>query len=247
MKNLNNNSRDKNISKNTSFITSFQYAMDGIIHCLKNERNFRTDILMTVLVMIASLMFDLSRVEMACLCITITFILMAEMTNTAIETIVDLVYDKYDDKAKIAKDVGAGAVLLAAFNSIFVGYFMFYDRIVPLSHTAVIKLQNSPTHLTFIALILVVVITLVLKSFIYQNKWTYLQGGSVSGHASVSFCSATIIALLANNTLVTILSYFIAFLVAESRVEGKIHTLNQVIVGGIIGTLVAILLFKVII
>ena len=124
---------------------------------------------------------------------------------------------------------------------------MFYDRIVPLSHTAVIKLQNSPTHLTFIALILVVVITLVLKSFIYQNKWTYLQGGSVSGHASVSFCSATIIALLANNTLVTILSYFIAFLVAESRVEGKIHTLNQVIVGGIIGTLVAILLFKVII
>ena len=56
---------------------------------------------------------------------------MAEMINTAIETIVDLIYDKYDDKAKIAKDVGAGAVLLAAFNSIFVGYFMFYDRIVP--------------------------------------------------------------------------------------------------------------------
>ena len=74
-----------------------------------------------------------------------------------------------------------------------------------------------------------------------------MQGGSVSGHASVSFCSATIIALLANNTLVTILSYFISFLVAESRVEGKIHTLSQVIVGGIIGTLVAILLFKVII
>ncbi len=242
------NSKDeKNTSKNTSFITSFQYAMDGIIHSFKSERNFRTDILMTILVLLASLMFDLSRVEMACLCITITFILMAEMINTAIEAVVDLICDKYDNNAKIAKDVGAGAVLLAAFNSIFVGYFLFYDRIVPLTHTVVIKLQNSPTHLTFIALILVVLITLVLKSFIYQNKWTYLQGGSVSGHSSVSFCAATIIALLANNTLVTILSLFIAFLVAESRVEGKIHTLSQVIVGAIIGILTAILIFRIII
>ena len=121
---LSNKNKQNNITKNTSFITSFQYAMDGIIHCLKSERNFRTDILMTILILISSLMFDLSRVEMACLCITITFILMAEMINTAIEAVVDLIYDKFDSKAKIAKDVGAGAVLLAAFNSIFVGYFI---------------------------------------------------------------------------------------------------------------------------
>src|SRR5699024_2793476 len=104
------------------------------------------------------------------------------------------------------------SVLIASINSVFVCYFIFYDRIVPLSHAAVFKIQKSPTHLAFIALVLVILFTIILKSIFYKGHGTYLQGGTVSGHSSIAFCAATMIAYLANNTLVTILSLLLAFL-----------------------------------
>jgi len=243
---LNHNDIKKDTSKfkNPNFIISFGYAMDGIIHAFKNEKNFRKHIFTAIIVAVVSLLFDLSRVEMAMLCLTISMVMISELINTSIENIVDLIYNRVDKNAKIAKDIGAGAVLIAAINSVFVGYFIFYDRIVPLSHAAVFKIQKSPTHLAFIALVLVILFTIILKSIFYKGHGTYLQGGTVSGHSSIAFCAATMIAYLANNTLVTILSLLLAFLVAESRVEGKIHSLSEVIFGGILGVLIATLIFK---
>lgn len=237
----NNNSKKL---KNPNFIISFGYAMDGIIYSFKNENNFKKHIFTAIIVALISLLFDLSRVEMAILCITVCMVMMAELLNTAIENVVDLIYNRIDKNAKIAKDVGAGAVLISAINAVFVGYFIFYDRIVPLSHAAVFKIQQSPIHLTFIALVLVILFTLIFKSLFYKGHGTYLQGGTVSGHSSIAFCCATIISYLANHTLVTLLSFFLAFLVAESRVEGKIHSLSEVIFGGILGILIATVIFK---
>lgn len=235
--------KDKGKGKN--FLISFSYAIDGIIHSFRHEPNFRFHILTAVCVALLSLLFDLSRVEMAVLCITTVLVIFAELINTAIESIVDLIYDKYDPKAKIAKDVGAGAVLVTAFNAIFVGYFIFYDRIVPLTHTVIFKIQDSPIHLTFIALVLIFLFTIIVKAkFGRKASQNYLQGGTVSGHSALSFCAATIISFIAANTLVTILSLLLAFLVAESRVEGKIHSLSEVILGGLMGIAVAVIIFK---
>lgn len=230
--------------KNNNLIESFNHAIDGLIYSFKNENNFKRHVFMAILVALLSLFFNLTRLEMALLCITITLVILAELLNTTIEKIVDLIYEYYEPRAKIAKDVGAGAVLVTALNSLFVGYFIFYDRIIRITEIGVFKIKKSPVHLTFIALVIVILITLILKSSFYKGKGTHLQGGTVSGHSALAFCLATIIVFLANNTLISILSYLLAFLVAESRVEGKIHSLSEVIFGGITGFLIATIIFK---
>lgn len=236
--------KDNKNFRNSNVIESFNHAIDGLIYSFKNENNFKSHIIMAILVAIISLFFNMTRLEMAILCITISFVIFAELLNTALEKIVDLVYEYYEPRAKIAKDIGAGAVLLAALNSLFVGYFIFYERIIHISDTAIIKIQRSPVHLTFIALVIVVLLTLILKSVFYKGRGTHVQGGTVSGHSAVSFCLATIISFLGSRTLVSILAFILAFLVAESRVEGKIHTLSEVIIGGIIGALIAVIVFQ---
>ena len=86
------------------------------------------------------------------------------------------------------------------------------------------------------------------RNFEWRKKsaGTYFQGGGLSGHSAISFCAATIITMIAENSLVTLCSFGLAFLVAESRVEGKIHKVSEVLVGAILGVCVAIFVFKVV-
>ncbi len=79
-----------------------------------------------------------------------------------------------------------------------------------------------------------------------KSGGTFFQGGGISGHAALSFCMATIVSFIAKNGLVTLCAFFMAFLVAESRVEGKIHKPSEAIVGAIMGVCVAIFIFKVV-
>ena len=110
----------------------------------------------------------------------------------------------------------------------------------------IFKIKKSPVHLTFIALLLVVLLTIGLKAKYYRGRGTHFQGGTVSGHSAVAFCVAAIISFLVENILVISLAFGLALLVAESRVEGKIHTLIEVVLGGVLGIIVAILAFQII-
>ncbi len=122
---------------------------------------------------------------------------MAEMINTAIERTVDLATDEFHPLARLAKDIAAGGVLIAALNSLVVGYLLFFDRLNPYTNLVLFKIKNSPIHLTFIALALVILLTIGLKTKFYKGRGTppFQGGGTVSGHAAMSFCIATIIAL----------------------------------------------------
>ncbi|NLJ78099.1 MAG: phosphatase PAP2 family protein [Tissierellia bacterium] len=232
--------------KSRSIIESFNYAVSGIIYALKSERNMRIHLIMAGIAILMSLFFDFSKAEFLLLFFAITFVLMAEMFNSAIEKTVDLVTDEFKPLARLAKDIAAGAVLIAAVNSLVVGYLLFFNRLNPYTNLVLFRIKNSPIHLTFVALALVIILTIGLKSKFFKGRGTHFQGGAVSGHAAVSFCVATIIAFIANNMLVSTLAYFIAFLVGESRIEGRIHTIYEVLSGGILGILVGILVFQII-
>lgn len=232
--------------KPRGFIESFNYAVTGIIHALKNERNMKIHIAISIFVILLSLFFDFTRVEMLLLIFAIVLVLMAEMINTAIEDTIDLITNDFHPLARIVKDTAAGAVLIAAINALIVGYLLFFDRLNPFTSFILFKIRNSPIHLTFVALALVLLMTIVIKTRYSKGKGTPFQGGIVSGHAAVSFCVATIIVFIANNMLVSTLSYFMAVLVAESRIEGKIHSLSEVIFGGVLGILIGVLVFQII-
>lgn len=230
--------------KSKSFIQGFNYAVDGIISAFRNEFNMRFHLIAAVVALVLSLFFDFTRTEFLVLSLTISLVFICEMLNTAIEKTVDLLSPEYHEAAKMAKDIAAGAVLVSSVNALVVAYLLFVVRMERFRMTMFSKVQQNPMYMTLIIAILVVLITIILKSRFSRGHGTHFQGGSVSGHASISFAMATIIAHVGGSALVALLAYFLAFLVAESRVEGGIHRLSEVVAGGLLGILVTVLIFS---
>lgn len=230
--------------KNRNIIESFNHAVEGIIYALKTQRNMKIHFTAAFLVLFGSLFFNFTRIELLALFLSISFVIVAELINTSIEKTIDLITEEYHPLAKVAKNVAAGGVLVSAINALVVGYLLFFDRLNPFVNVVLFKIRHSSIHLTFIALALVTIITVVVKT-IFQSG-TPFQGGIISGHTAVSFVLATSIAFMANNFLISTLAYFIAVLVGASRIEGKIHTLFEVVIGAVLGILIGIILFQII-
>lgn len=121
--------KEKEKLGNRNFLDAWKNAINGIIYATTTQSNVKKQLVIAVVVMIISLFFKLSKAEFLILIFAVVLIIFAEMINTAIETVVDLYVDVYHPKAKVAKDVGAGAVVIAAVNAVIVGYFLFFDKI----------------------------------------------------------------------------------------------------------------------
>ena len=100
-------------------LNGFKYAVEGIVHVLRTQRHMQFHFIMLVMMMVLGLVFRLTREEILILLFTITLVLVAEMFNTAIEAVVDLVTQTYHPLAKFAKDIAAGAVLITSIYAVF--------------------------------------------------------------------------------------------------------------------------------
>ncbi len=118
--------------KTKKIINSFKYAIEGIITSFKTETNMKIHILITVLVLIMGFLLKLSKLEWIICIFAITIVITAELFNTAIETIVDMITKEKNEKAKIAKDVSAGAVLVTAIGAAIVGVTIFLPKLIEL-------------------------------------------------------------------------------------------------------------------
>lgn len=197
-----------------------------------------------LLAIAAGVLTYVTRFEMMMLSVTITFVIVAELFNTAIEAVVDMITQQFHELARVAKNVAAGAVLMAAANSLVVGYLVFYRKIVNYSFVPKESFINLPAHTTFLSLIVVGILVIVFKSVSTKKKGTYFQGGMPSGHTALAFSMFMAIALLGKDTVVTTFSCIMAMLVAESRIETNIHTLSEVCVGALMGMLITVILFE---
>jgi len=230
-----------------SIIESFNYAFEGIIHVLRTQRNMRIHFLVAVIVLVAALAINVNRLELIALLLAIAFVLIAEMLNTAIEGAIDVATTSFDPMAKLAKDIAAGAVLIATINAVAIGYLVFSGQVADHSSTVLDRLRDAPAKLTLIALVLVVFIVIATKAV--SGRGTPLRGGLPSGHAAVAF-SAWIAAtyVLSNREhrfLVSTLTFIMALLVAQTRVESGVHSALEVAYGGLLGALVTLVLFQV--
>ena len=109
---------------------SFKYAIEGIWTSFKTERNMKIHIFIMILVIIAGIILKIDKLEWI-ICITLFAIVIgSELFNTSIETIVDMVMPEKNEKAKIAKDVSAGAVLVVAIGAAIIGLVIFVPRIL---------------------------------------------------------------------------------------------------------------------
>ena len=216
-------------------IKAFNAAIEGIIYTFKFERNMKIHYFLAVVVLTASLFLGLKRLEMILLVFAISLVVIAEMFNTAIEKTIDMITDEYHVLAKIAKDVAAGGVLIAALNSAVVGYLLFYNKLTELSDSVLNTIRQSQIHLTLICIVLEAM----------TSTGTPLRGGMPSGHTALAFATATAITFLGEKVVASTLAYLMAVLVAQSRIEGNIHTFWETVAGGLLGTLITILVFQI--
>ncbi|MGI6705280.1 MAG: diacylglycerol kinase [Clostridia bacterium] len=230
--------------KDRRLIDSFNDAIEGLIHSFVSEKNMRFHFIIAIGTLVLGILAKVGKTETILLFITITLVIGMEMINTAIEAVVDMITPKYHPLAKIAKNVAAGAVLLSAINAIAVGYLVFFNKIAnfPLQVTRYIR--HLPVHLTFANLGVVLLVVIIVKAM--NRRGSFLRGGLPSGHSALAFSLFTSITLLTKDALISTLCAIMAIMVAQSRLESKIHSLYEVVVGGVIGILVTVLIFQLI-
>ncbi len=118
------------VKRNRPVRDSIHDALQGIGYTLRTQRNMRFHGAMTVFVLAAGLVLRVSAMEVLFLMSAIAFVVVTEMVNTGIETVVDMITSDYSDLARIAKNVAAGAVLTASLYALVVGYLVLGQRVL---------------------------------------------------------------------------------------------------------------------
>jgi diacylglycerol kinase (ATP) len=225
---------------------SFTWAFAGVVYVIRTQRNMQLHIAAVAIVLVLGLALNLSRLEFVAVIAAISLVLVTEMFNTALEAAIDAVITDYHPLIKVAKDVAAGAVLIAAVNAVVTAYLVFYSHISDPNHALSTSLRAAPTILVAGALLLTIVVVLVVKAS--TGHWSPLRGGLPSGHAAVAFAAWAAITIIidpfAHAGLISMLAFLMALLVAQSRIEAGIHSAVEVVAGALAGTIVTILVFQ---
>lgn len=225
--------------KPTSWLESLNCAIEGILWAAKSERHVRYHFVAALAVVFLALFFKISALEFFLLVLAALLVIFAELMNTAIETIVDLVTEDYHELAKLAKDVSAGAVLVTSVGAMILGYLVLSGHIFPLFDSEPTLGETPRGTVPVGALLIVIILVVLLKA--HYNRGTPLHGGMPSGHAAVAFSIATSTLLSGVNLLTGLLVLLLAVLVSQSRLLMKIHTPREVFLGALLGTVVTLL------
>ncbi len=226
-----------------SQLSGFKYAQEGILHCFRTQPHMRFHFYTLVLALLSGLLLNLDNRDMLVILFAMTLVISSEMFNTAIEAVVDMVTESYSPIAKLAKDVSAGAVLLAAMNACIAGVLIFFgnnnlDRIQYRIH------ENMTPDIFKVIVISIVLLTLiVIITKLRSNTGTPWKGGIVSGHSAIGFLFATIILFTTKSTVVAVLAVMLAVLVAQSRVQAGIHSMREVAVGAVLAIFLTSLIY----
>src|SRR5580692_7710087 len=142
---------------------SFRYAVEGVVHVFRTQRHMRFHFVIVVLVLAIGLLYRLKKDEMAILFLVVSAVLITEMINTAVESVVDMVTQAYHPLAKLAKDIAAGAVLIASITALFVGVILFFgDNQVPRLRLAATS-HPQPVLVIVTVCLLILIVVMISK------------------------------------------------------------------------------------
>ena len=123
------NEKKKFEIKSKKLMNSFKYAIQGILSSFKTERNMKIHVFIMILVISAGIILKINKYEWIVCILCFATVIGGELFNTAIETVVDIVMPYKNEKAKLAKDVSAGAVLILAMGAVICGLIIFVPKI----------------------------------------------------------------------------------------------------------------------
>ncbi|MCW3099044.1 MAG: Diacylglycerol kinase [Chthonomonadaceae bacterium] len=225
--------------------SGFRYAQEGILHVFRTQPHMRFHFYILVAVLLSGLLLNLHNTDMLALVFAITLVIVAEMFNTAIEHVVDMVTETYNPVAKLAKDVAAGAVLLAAMNAVIAGVLIFFSshKLVVIQQSMQKELEPDGLRVVFVGIVLLALVVVISK--LLSDTGSPWHGGIISGHSAIGFLLAMVICFTANNNMVAFLAILLAILVAQSRVEAGVHSLQEVVLGAVLAILLTSLVYRV--
>lgn len=235
---------------NKNFIQACNNAVNGIVYCATTQPNVKKELVLGTLVMLLSLFYNFTSAEFLCLTFAVFFVIFAELVNTAIESIVDLLVDVYHPKAKVAKDIGAGAVVLSAVNAVIVAYFLFFHEknLTLITNSIFSQMIESPIHLTFVGIILTIIAVLVLKAGIEEKRM--ISGVEPkfipSGQSAVAFAILTAVWMTSRNPVIFCLALTLSLLVVGNRMNDA-RTFGEVVFGAFMGMLLMIMIYGMVI
>lgn len=226
--------------KPSRWIESVNCAIEGVLWTARTQKHMRWHFLSAAAVLFAALFFKVPTVDFLLLTLAITVVLFAEIINTAVEVVVDLVSPDYHPLAKQAKDVAAGAVLLATCGAAVVGYVVFSTRIFAAVPGKERMIADVPGDVAVVSILIVVIAVILLKA--HFAKGSPLHGGMPSGHAAVAFAIAVAIVFSGATLVIDLCAFTLAVMVSQSRLLMKIHTLGEVLFGALLGSSLALFL-----
>lgn len=223
------------------WIDSTNNAIEGILHAAKTQRHLRYHFYSAVAVLILSYILGVERTDFLIISIAVILVLLAEMINTAIEYVVDMISTEHSEKARVAKDVSAGAVLITAFGAAVLGYIILFPYFSRAFEKGIYIAKHSREEITLISVILVLILVVVLKA--YSGKGHPLRGGMPSGHSAIAFSAWVAVTYITENFIASLLSFLLSVLIAQSRVAVKVHSPFEVVAGAVIGAGITLVLF----
>lgn len=227
-----------------NLLRPFAVAISGVVYAFRTQRHMRFHLYAVVFCVLMGIFLDLRLREMIVVLFMISLVVVAEMFNSAIEAVVDLVQPTFHPLAKLAKDMAAGAVLITTTTALVVALLLFIGdgrwEEITLQLTSPEKQQQFLPKV-FLGLFLVFMLVIIGKGL--GKRGRVLKGGLVSGHAAIGFFLAGAVAFLTQNPVVSGIVIFLAAMIAQSRWEAKIHSLFELTTGAALGSALSILLF----
>jgi len=223
------------------WVDSAGHAIEGILFAARTERHVRYHLYAASFIIILTFILGVSRTDFLITGIAVILVLLAEMINTAVEYVVDLLSPEHSESARIAKDVAAGAVMITAFGAAVLGYIILFPYFNSAFEKGLYIAKHSKEEITLISTILVLITVIVLKA--YFGKGHPLSGGMPSGHAAIAFSVWVAITYSTESFAVSLLSGTLAVLIAQSRVTVRAHSPLEVIFGAALGASITLLLF----
>lgn len=214
------------------------------MHAFRTQRHMRIHLYVTLLTIVGALFLHLRVREILLLLFVINLVLVTEMFNSVIESMVDFISPQFHPNAKIVKDLSAGAVLISTIMALIAGVLIMLGdesrERLPLS--VVQQIKGVPVvQRIVLGLFILFILVVIAKGLGKRGK--VFQGGLVSGHAAIGFFLAGTLYFISGQILIFGIGAFLAILIAQSRYEARFHSVLELIFGAAIGSLLSLFLF----
>lgn len=223
------------------WIDSANAAAEGIIEATRTQRHVKFHLIVAFIVLFGCFLIGVEKFEFIAIALITLLVIVAEMFNSSLEVVVDLTSPGRNEKARIAKDIAAGAVLITAVGALIIGYLILWPYFIRIVNDGFWIAKHYPENIAVLAVIIIMLTVIMLKAFL--GKGHPLKGGCPSGHAAVGFSIWISITYITSNIFVLIISLIMTLLIAFSRLFRNTHSILDIFIGAILGILTTFILF----